>query len=1689
MKSIPVALVLTLFSFAGYISGQTINAGNDTTICAGGTATLTASVTGGTLGTSSYTFQIIPYQPLPFSGGNQIDPEFTECSGGAGHDDCWAGPYEIGFNFCFFNENYTQFYIGSNGWIGFTNPAGQGWTTFTSQPIPNTNPSVPKNCIMAPWEDWQPTISVNNVFYYLTGTPPNRKLVIYWLECPMYGCNNLLGTFQIVINEETSIIENHIANKPICGGNTSTQGVHNLAGTVAFTATGRNSTVWTATNESTRFVPSSVVWYTGGYPGGTVVGSGLTITKSPTVTTEYTAVVETCGGNAATDNVTVFVIDATFSYPQPSYCRSDPNPNPTVLQPGGTFSSAPAGLVFESSSTGIINLSASTAGTYTVTYTITNGSCTNSKTWPVTINNTPNPPIAVADTVSRCGPGNVTLSVVPVTGVSITWYDAATGGNLLPTTGPTINVNVAATTSYFAQATTNSSSCSSLSRTRIVAQVKPIPAITNTLLLFSQCSATSTNISLLASVPGTSFSWSATAPSSLSGFSGGTGSMISQIIYNSGTTVDTVYYTVTPTATGCPGNSRVFRVAVKPVPNLSNTPLTTSICSGQVLNLPLQSNVLGTTFTWSCTQTSGNISGYSPNAGPGTTAINQTLTLSGVVKDSVIYHLTPQANNCDGSVTDYKVIVNPVPSLTTSPMVDSICSEATTDILLTATCTGTSFNWSAAQGVGSVTGSSDGTGNLITQQLTDPLSAAGSILYTISPSTSTCMGLPEIFTQWVKPLPHLTNQPKGDSVCSGQVLNLPLQSDVTNTWFTWSTVGSSPFITGFSDQTTPTTLLDQTLINSGFDIEWATYLVAPTAAGCHGPDSTFVVTVFPVPDMSNDPPSLALCSGQSTGVTLTSHVSGTQFTWTAVGSSLFVSGFSDQPAPTTILDQTLVNSGDDIETVTYTITPSANDCDGIDTSFVVTVYPVPDLATTPLAKEICNNNATNIVLTSNISGTLFTWTAIGSSPFVTGFSDNTTTPVTLIDQNLVNSGSVNETVTYRIVPHANGCLGDTVDYIVTVVPSPYLTNNPLTQNQCNNVNTALTLESNVAGTQFTWTATGSSANVSGYSNSVAPGILINQTLVNSGFSTEIVTFHVTPVNSGCPGSVTDYTVTVFPVPDVLFVPNGETVCEGNVSNLSLQSHVTGTTFSWTATPSSPNPTGYSDGSGDLIAQTIDNAGATIETVTYSVTPEANGCPPGMTMPVVLTVNPRPAVTAAPGGQAICNGATTGLTLMADVSGSTFAWRAFGNSVNVTGFSNGSGGVITQTLMNSGFTIDTVTYRVAGTANGCTGDSSDFKVIVYPVADVLFTPASQNICSGQTTSLTLQSNVPATSFTWTATGSTGNVSGYSGGSGTLIQQTLTNTGYMMPTVTYLVTPTANSCIGTQNSAVVTVNPLPVVSMTVCFDTLTTVQAQPFVLKGAIPPGGLFSGPGGGSVSWLTGSTFHPAMADTGVHHIRYTYTNDFGCLDSASLTIHIADPVSHICGDTVTDIRDGQRYPTVLIGSQCWMANNLNFGTMIPSSQIQRDNCIPEKYCYNDNPALCALGSVLYQWDEAMRYTADNAAQGFCPPGWHIPTEADWTLLFTNFISNGFAGNALKASGYSGFNALMTGIRFQNLTWKFPANDPILRSKLYWSSSIHGLNKAWAHGMNEVVSDIEYTPSVSFYPALISNNFAVRCVRD
>ena len=227
--------------------------------------------------------------------------------------------------------------------------------------------------------------------------------------------------------------------------------------------------------------PSGIKWYTGGYPGGTIVGYGPTLAIFPTVSTTFTAVIETCGSGAATDDVTVTVVDPEFNYPSTIYCGSDPgSPHLQFLSMEERSLQPRQDLFFISTSTGQVDLSASTPGTYSITYTI-NSPCLVSQNKTMTIVGIPVAPVALTPIVSRCGPGEVTFSVIQGPGTQILWYDAPTGGNLYPFTGASVTTNITATTFFYAVAVSTLNNCSSLGRTEIQAIVKPIPAITNTL--------------------------------------------------------------------------------------------------------------------------------------------------------------------------------------------------------------------------------------------------------------------------------------------------------------------------------------------------------------------------------------------------------------------------------------------------------------------------------------------------------------------------------------------------------------------------------------------------------------------------------------------------------------------------------------------------------------------------------------------------------------------------------------------------------------------------------------------------------------------------------------------------------------------------------------------------------------------------------------------------------------------------------------------------------------------------------------------------------------------------------------------------------------------------------------------------------------------------------------------------------
>jgi uncharacterized protein (TIGR02145 family) len=163
-----------------------------------------------------------------------------------------------------------------------------------------------------------------------------------------------------------------------------------------------------------------------------------------------------------------------------------------------------------------------------------------------------------------------------------------------------------------------------------------------------------------------------------------------------------------------------------------------------------------------------------------------------------------------------------------------------------------------------------------------------------------------------------------------------------------------------------------------------------------------------------------------------------------------------------------------------------------------------------------------------------------------------------------------------------------------------------------------------------------------------------------------------------------------------------------------------------------------------------------------------------------------------------------------------------------------------------------------------------------------------------------------------------------------------------------------------------------------------------------------------------------------------------------------------------------------------MKQNLDFGFQISDLFPQTDNCMPEKY-KNPNSAITNPKSV-YQWDELMRFNPIPGSQGLCPPGWHVPSSAEWDeLLDLNTGQSQAAGPMKDLYLLNGFHAIPAGFNYLNNLWAF--SSPPLSASFFWSSSASGPNSAVARGLNNE------NASVSLYSGSRANAFSVRCAKD
>ena len=212
--------------------------------------------------------------------------------------------------------------------------------------------------------------------------------------------------------------------------------------------------------------------------------------------------------------------------------------------------------------------------------------------------------------------------------------------------------------------------------------------------------------------------------------------------------------------------------------------------------------------------------------------------------------------------------------------------------------------------------------------------------------------------------------------------------------------------------------------------------------------------------------------------------------------------------------------------------------------------------------------------------------------------------------------------------------------------------------------------------------------------------------------------------------------------------------------------------------------------------------------------------------------------------------------------------------------------------------------------------------------------------------------------------------------------------------------------------------------------------------------------------------------------------------SSSIALGMIDPSTIVKGK-LTDFRDDLVYKTVSIGSQTWLAENLNYETS-------------NSYCYNDSAEYCTKYGRLYTWATAMDSVGTWSAngkgcgygktcsptypvRGVCPEGWHLPTQTEWNTLFTAVGGSSTAGKMLKST--SGWKNEENGV------------DAYSFSVLPAGHMNNGVNYGLEGGYAGFWSSTgESTGNTAYYVYLYSDNvnltfsskynaFSVRCLKD
>ena len=814
----------------------------------------------------------------------------------------------------------------------------------------------------------------------------------------------------------------------------------------------------------------------------------------------------------------------------------------------------------------------------------------------------------------------------------------------------------------------------------------------------------------------------------------------------------------------------------------------------------------GANAVFTITGTAGHVVTYNLNGGTNATATiaaggTATVTVTAATTAQTLNLVSVSNGSCSNTLSGTaSVTINALPTANAGAD-QTVCAGAA--VTLSGAGTGTyTWNNSVVDGVAFTT----------VNATLSPITTT----YTLTVTNANGCTATDQVNVTVNVSPTLTAV-NNQTVCTGaQTTAVTFANNLTGTTYAWTnntaSIGLAASGTG--------NIAAFTATNTGTASVTATVSVTGTNAGCTSAPTTFTISVNPTPTVNNFTAQTVCAGATNAAVVPTGAVSGTNYAWTNTNTTIGLAASGTGTIPSF----TAVNAGATAVTSTVTVTPS---------------YGGPNMGTVFGATNENGSLVFNAPAGTYFTGVQFasygtptgtlgnyaigTCHAANSSTVVSNLAVGQTT-VTIPATNAVFGdpcGGVGKAlaVVLSYGTYGSACSGTAKTYTITVNPTPVVSNRTTTVCSGSAFTVTPTNGSgNIvpSGTTYTWTVA-ANANVTGASNQSTATSTISQTLTNTSNTVQTVVYTVTPISGTCSGATFTVTVTVNPTPTV--TAQAATICSGNAfsvapSNGSGNIVPTGTTYSWSAPAAITGISGLAAGTAQAtIGGTLTNSTAAPINVTYVVTPSSGSCA-GVSFTVVVTVNPRPAITNMTA--TICSAtaftaAPVNVTNGVVPTGTTYTWTVAANA-NVTGESAvaTASNNISQTLINTTANAEIVTYTVTPTANACAGATFTVAVTVNPLPVIANKTAT--ICSGTAFTVAPVNGtdlVPTgTTYTWTVAANA-NVTGETNQAvaQSSISQNLVNTTSAVETVVYTVTPTFGGCTGATFTVTVTVNPTP------------------------------------------------------------------------------------------------------------------------------------------------------------------------------------------------------------------------------------------------------------------------------------------